>query len=170
MKFSEMPYERIDMSEVEAKYKDILERARNASSGEEQFEIHREHYKLKADIDTNSTIACIRHDIDTSNEFYEKEQHFYDEVMPILQNYENEYSKILFASPYRDYMESKIGKVAFKNMEIALKAFDEKLIPLMQEENTLISRYDKIIASAKIPFEGETYNLSMKEVHLVLHL
>ena len=163
MKFSEMPYERIDMSEVEAKYKDILERARNASSGEEQFEIHREHYKLKADIDTNSTIACIRHDIDTSNEFYEKEQHFYDEVMPILQNYENEYSKILFASPYRDYMEGKIGKVAFKNMEIVLKAFDEKLIPLMQEENTLISRYDKIIASAKIPFEGETYNLSMMQ-------
>ena len=71
------------------------------------------------------------------------------------------YSKVLFESPHRAYMESKIGKVPFKNIEIALKAFDEKLIPLMQEENALSSRYTKVIASAKIPFDGEVYNLSL---------
>ncbi len=48
-----------------------------------------------------------------------------------------------------------------RNAQIALKAFDEKLIPLMQEENTLVTRYDKLIASAKLPFEGEIYNLSL---------
>ena len=63
--------------------------------------------------------------------------------------------------PYRDYLESKIGKVTFKNIEIANKAFDEKIIPLMQEENALSSRYSKLIATAKIPFEGEVYNLSL---------
>ena len=46
-------------------------------------------------------------------------------------------------------------------MEIALKSFDEKLIPLMQEDNALISRYSKLIATAKIPFDGEIYNLSL---------
>lgn len=31
----------------------------------------------------------------------------------------------------------------------------------MQEENALSSRYSKLIATAKIPFEGEVYNLSL---------
>lgn len=39
MKFSEMPYKRIDMEEVEKEYKSIIERTKNAKSGEEQFEI-----------------------------------------------------------------------------------------------------------------------------------
>ena len=161
MKFSEMPYERIDMDQVEKKFKDIIERTKNAKSGEEQFAIHKEYYALNDDIQTNMTLAYIRHDIDTTDEFYEKEQSFYDEVMPIINNYETTYGKILYESPYREYLESKIGKVPFKNIELSLKAFDEKLIPLMQEENALVSRYDKLIATAKIPFDGEVYNLSL---------
>lgn len=161
MKFSEMPYKRVDMEDVEKKFRDIMERAKKASSGEELFEIHREYYRLTGDVETNATLANIRHDVDTTDEFYEKEQAFYDEAMPVLQNYRNEYMKILYESPYRAYMETKIGKVAFKNIEISLKSFDEKLIPLMQEENALVSRYNKITATAEIPFEGEIYNLSL---------
>ena len=58
-------------------------------------------------------------------------------------------------------LEEKIGKVAFKSMELEFKAMDEKLIPLMQEENALTTRYDNLIASAKIDWDGETLNLSL---------
>ncbi|MCR5754517.1 MAG: M3 family oligoendopeptidase, partial [Acetatifactor sp.] len=117
--------------------------------------------KLMDDINTNATLASVRHSIDTTDEFYEKENDFYDNFTPILTQYINEYNKVLFESPYRDYLEAKIGKVAFKNTELQLRAFDEKIIPLMQEENALVSRYEKLIATAKIPFEGEVYNLSL---------
>ncbi len=161
MKFSEMPYKRIDMDEVKKTYRDIIDRTKAAGSGEEQFEIHREYYKFMDDIRTSMELAMIRHDIDTTDEFYEKESDFYDEVTPIINQYENEYGQVLYDSPYREYLESKIGRVTFKNIEIANKAFDEKIIPLMQEENALSSRYSKLIATAKIPFEGEIYNLSL---------
>lgn len=161
MKFSEMPYKRIDMDEVKKTYRDIIDRTKVAGSGEEQFEIHREYYKFMDDIRTSMELAMIRHDIDTTDEFYEKESDFYDEVTPIINQYENEYGQVLYDSPYREYLESKIGRVTFKNIEIANKAFDEKIIPLMQEENALSSRYSKLIATAKIPFEGEIYNLSL---------
>lgn len=161
MKFSEMPYKRIDMDEVKKTYRDIIDRTKAAGSGEEQFEIHREYYKFMDDIRTSMELAMIRHDIDTTDEFYEKESDFYDEVTPIINQYENEYGQVLYDSPFREYLESKIGKVTFKNIEIANKAFDEKIIPLMQEENALSSRYSKLIATAKIPFEGEVYNLSL---------
>ncbi len=161
MKFSEMPYKRIDMDEVKKTYRDIIDRTKAAGSGEEQFEIHREYYKFMDDIRTSMELAMIRHDIDTTDEFYEKESDFYDEVTPIINQYENEYGQVLYDSPYREYLESKIGRVTFKNIEIANKAFDEKIIPLMQEENALSSRYSKLIATAKIPFDGEIYNLSL---------
>ena len=161
MKFSEMPYQRIDIHEAEKKYEAIIEKQKNAGSGEEQFAIHQEYYKLNDEIDTYVTLAFIRHDIDTTNEFYDKERSYYDEVTPILEKCRLAYQKVLFESPYRAYMEEKIGKVTFKSMELSFKAFDEKIIPLMQEENALISRYSKLIATAQIPFEGEVYNISL---------
>lgn len=161
MKCSEMPYNRIDMDEVKAFFEKLIADSKNAKSGEEQFELHKKYYEFMKDIHTNRILGTFRHDCDTSDEFYTKENDYLDEVMPLISNLENDYSKVLFESPYRDYLESKISKVAFKNIELANKSIDEKILPLMQEENALVSRYDKIIASAKIPFDGEEYNLSL---------
>lgn len=156
-----MPYTRLNMDEVEKKYKDIIERTKAATSGEEQFKIHQEYYAFSGDMSTTITLAQVRHSIDTADEFYEKENDFYDEVIPLVQNLENEYAKVLYESPYRPYLEEKISKVYFKNIELALKSFDEKIIPDLQEENALSSKYSKLIASAKIPFDGEVYNISL---------
>ncbi len=161
MKFADMPYERIEMEDMKKGFAGLVQRLKAAKSGEEQFAIHREYYQFTDHILTEMTLAEIRHSIDTTDPFYEKENDYYDTFRPVFTGCNNEYSKVLFESPYRPYLEEKIGKVAFKNIELALKAFDEKLIPLMQEENALSSRYDKLIATASIPFEGDTYNLSL---------
>ncbi len=161
MKFKDMPYERVDFDRVEKEMKALMEEFDAAKSGEEQFEVHRKYYKLTDQVETAMTIVHIRYDADTSDEFYSKEHEFYDEKGPVYSNLVLEYQKKLYASPYRSYLEEKIGSVAFKNMEIAQKAMDEKLIPLMQEENALVLEYNKIIASAKIQFDGKELNLSL---------
>ncbi len=160
-KFEKLPYERIDLEEMKTSYADLIRRLKEAKSGEEQWAVHQEYYKLTKHISTESTIAHIRHDIDTTDAFYDKENEYYDAFFPEWENCLNAYKKELFYSPYRAYLEEKMGPVAFKNMELSLKSFDEKLIPLMQEENELVSRYTKLIATAKIEYEGETYNLSL---------
>ena len=78
-----------------------------------------------------------------------------------------EYEKKLYQSPYREKLTEKIGPVAFKNMEIAQKAMDERLIPLMQEENALTTEYSKLIANAQIPFDGQVLNLSLLRPYTV---
>lgn len=161
MKCSEMPYKRIDMDEVKAFFEKLIADSKNAKSGEEQFELHKKYYEFMKEIHTNRILGTFRHDCDTSDEFYTKENDYLDEIMPLISNLENDYSKVLFESPYREYLEEKISKVAFKNIELANKSISEKILPLMQEENALVSRYDKTIASAKIPFDGEEYNLSL---------
>ncbi len=161
MKFSEIPYERLDGDAAAEKFHELIQRQKQAASGEEQFAIHKEYYQLSNHIMTCRELAMIRYDMDMTDAFYEKEREYYDRLEPELKNLDNAYHKVLFESPFRPYMEEKIGKVTFKNMELALRAMDEKLIPLCQEENALTSRYTKLIATAKIPFEGGVYNLSL---------
>jgi len=167
VKFQDMPYERVDFEQVEKDMQQLMEEFDAAASGEQQFAVHEKFYALTDKVSTLMTIAKIRFDVDTSNEFYEKEHEYYDEKEPIYSNLVLNYQKKLYDSPYRDYLEKKIGPVAFKNMELAQKAMDEKLIPLMQEENTLTMEYNKLIAGAKIDFAGKELNLSLLRPYLI---
>lgn len=167
MKFKDMPYERVDFDAVEKELRTLMAEFEAAKSGEEQFEIHKKYYELEGKVSTLYTISHIRFDIDTTDKFYEAEHEYYDEKLPVFSNLVLEYQEKMYNSPYRDYLESKIGPVAFKNMEIAKKAMDEKLIPLLQEENALKMEYNKLIASAKIDFDGKELNLSLMRPYLV---
>ncbi len=167
MKFKDMPYERVDFEQVEKEMKALMEEFEQAKSGEEQFQVHQKFYALTDKTDTQLTIAHIRYDVDTTDEFYGKEHEYYNEKRPIYHNLLLEYEKKLYASPYRAYLEEKIGPVAFKNMELAQKSMDEKLIPLMQEANALTTEYNKLIAGAKIMFDGKELNLSLMRPYLV---
>ena len=166
MKFSEMPYERVDMDALKEQFTLLVQDFDKASSGEEQFRVHERYYKLMEHARTQMTIAHIRHDIDMTDEYYEAENDYYDQNTPIIQNLDVSYQKKLYESPYREYLESRIGHVAFKNMELAMKSMDERIVPLMQEENQLTTRYGKILATAKIDWEGEELNLSLMNPYL----
>lgn len=167
MRFNDMPYERIDFAKVESNIKELMKEFNEAKSGEEQFAIHQKYYKITNRVETMMTLAHIRFDIDTKDEFYEKEQAYYDEKSPIYENLVLEYQKKLYESPYRDYLETKIGPVAFKNMELAQKSMCEKIIPLMQEENNLVLAYNKLLAGAKIEFDGKELNISLMRPYMI---
>ena len=162
-----MPYERVDFAQVEKEMKELTREFEEAKSGEEQFAVHQKFYALTDRVSTYMTIANIRFDIDTSDKFYDGEHQYYDEKRPVYRNLVLEYEKRMYESPYREYLESKIGQVAFKNMELSLKSMNEKIIPLMQEENNLTMEYDKLIAGAKIPFDGKELNLSLMRPYLI---
>ncbi len=166
MKFKDMPYERVDFNQTKEEFGRLMEAFSAAKDGEEQFAVHQRYYALRDHVDTMMTLAQIRHDVDTADAFYKAEQDYYDEQGPLYTNMIVAYQKLLYESPYRDVLESKIGPVAFKNMELAQKAMDEKLIPLVQAENALATSYEDILAGAKIDWDGETLNLSLLKPYL----
>lgn len=166
MKFQDMPYKRVDFAEIQKRFQSLMEEFQNAKSGEEQFEIHKKYYSLTDDVETFSTLAEIRHDGDTADAYYKEENDYYDASMPAYKDMVIKYQKMLFESPYRDYLEEKIGHVAFKSMELANKGFDEKIIELMQEENALSTKYSNLLASAQIEWDGEILNLSLMTPYL----
>lgn len=160
-KLSELPYERITIEAFDKEASEITKEFNAARDGAEQFLAHKKYYSLMAKVRTAMILAGMRHDGDVSNKFYEAEQEYYDEISPKIQSFDVKYQKMLYNSKFRSYLESKIGQVPFKDIEIQMKAFDDVLIPLKQEENTLTSRYNKLIAQTKVEFKGETLNLSL---------
>lgn len=166
MKFTEMPYKRVDFDEVRKEFAELEKKLEGASSGEEQMAVHQEYYRLTGSVMTQMTLAEIRHDIDTTDEFYSAEQDYYDQNSPVFRSLCVSYQKKLYASPFRAYLEEKIGKVAFRNIELGMKSVSDEILPLMQEENAIQTEYNKLLATARIDWKGETLNLSLMNPYL----
>ncbi len=163
MKFSEMPYTRPDPEKVKKQLQDLTERLDRAQSYEEARAIFLEKEEKEKHVDTMGTLAYVRHSIDTRDAFYDAEIEFWDEIGPELEEYEQAWIDALLASPFRRDFEAEYGDLLFVNAEIDRKTFSPEIIPDMQKENELVTEYDKLIASAQIPFEGGVYTLSQLE-------
>lgn len=160
MKFSEMKYERFNLDEYKALYSRLAEQAKSAKDLDELIELLKEHEKANSYIITMGTLAHTRHTIDTTDKFYEEENKFIDENMPLLQEGFLAFFKALYDSPFRSDLEKKYGSLMFVNLEMELKSFSPEIVPMLQEENMLISEYQKLTASAQIDFDGKTFTTS----------
>ena len=160
MKFNDYKYEKINIDETKEKFSNLIKSFSEAKNLEEQTKYMDEIIKLRNHIETMETLVSIRHSIDTTDEFYDKENEYMDEISPILFGFISEFYKALVNSKFRADLEKKYGKFLFDLAENTLKTFNEEIIPDLQEENRLSSKYSKLIASAKIQFDGEEKNLS----------
>lgn len=160
MKFSEMRYRRPDPDELGREYAKITERFSQSRSAEEQYRLILEHEKLSGNFQTMATIAYIRHSIDTTDPFYGEEMTFFDANTPVAEDHKQKFYKAVVRSPLKGDLEKYTGKLFFTNLELALKSFSPDTIDLQKRENALVTEYEKLLASAKIEFGGQTLNLS----------
>lgn len=160
MNFNDYKYERIDIDAVKKQFEELIGSFRKADNAEKQYEIMDKVINLRNHIDTMTTLVSIRHSINTADDFYDKENDYCDEISPLLYGFTTDFYEALVTSKFRKELEDKYGKFLFDQSECSLKTFSEEVIPQLQEENKLSSKYDKLIASAKIPFDGEERTLS----------
>lgn len=167
MIFSEMPYARPDLKKLAQSYAEITERFPLCTSAKKQYELILEHEALSGTFQTLSTLASIRHSIHTTDPFYETEMEFFDSNTPQVQDYQQKFYKAVVATRFKKELEEQTGSLFFTNLEIALKSFSPAVMELQQKENALVTEYEKLLASAKIDFEGETLNLSELQKHTI---
>ena len=160
MKFKEMPYTRPDPEKIKSGLSELTNRLKNAQSYEEARAVFLEKEETEKAVYTLATLASVRRSIDTRDEFYDSEVKFWDNFQPEVQEYQQAWLEAMLASPFRKEFAAEYGEILFVNAEIQKKTFSPDIIPEMQRENELIQEYDKLIASAQIPFEGGTYTLS----------
>lgn len=160
MKFSEMPYKRVDAEVFLASLRELVEAFKNAESAQEQLEIIRKKDDLCTETFTMPSLAYARYTIDTRDEFYAAEREYNNEIEPLMEEGIQEFNKVVATSKFREELEKELGKVMFLNIDLSLKGFSPEIIPLVQEENNLVAQYEKLTASAQIEFDGKICNLA----------
>ena len=76
-----------------------------------------------------------------------------------MQEYITDFYRALVDSKFRNELEQKWGAQLFQLADLSLKTFSPEIIDDLQKENRLSTEYNQLIASAKIPFEGEERTL-----------
>lgn len=160
MTFEQMKYVRTDYDGYKAQAEKLFEEFEGAASAEEQLKIVKGIFALQDEYLTMTTLCMIRHTVNTADQFYSDENDYYDENSPKFEALQIRFFKLLLASRFKDALEKELGNLLYRNADIAVKSFDERLIDDMAEENRLKTRYTKLIASAQIEFDGKKVNLS----------
>ena len=157
--FSELEYKRPDFDHMAKIWQKATEDVNNAKTYEEIRQIINAVDIEKNHVSTMMTIASIRNTLNTTDEFYEAENEYNETMYPAITEYYVEYAKALINSPFSNDINEEYGTELLVSMQREIDSFDPVMVPYMQKESMLCNRYQKIMATAKIPFRGNVYNL-----------
>lgn len=160
MKFKDFTYERPNYDLTKETLTTLIKKLNDSNSIQEQKGIIHEINSIRNHISSMSSIANIRHTINTEDEFYDKENEYWDEISPLYQELDSQFYEVMVNHNNKNQLLEEYGSQFFKLMENSLKTFSSEIIEDLQEENKEISKYVKLLASAKILFDGKERNLS----------
>ncbi|HBR01279.1 MAG TPA: M3 family oligoendopeptidase [Ruminiclostridium sp.] len=161
MKFSQMTYTRTDLKDFSKEWCQLITDFKKSKSAQQQLNLHNKFNDLMKRYSTMRSLAYIRHTLNTEDGTWSAEQDYYDENGPHFEKLLIDYYKELVSSKFRSELEKELSPLVFEKIELALKGFDERMIPYMQEEGKLTTAYAKLLAAAEFQFDGKTLNLPM---------
>lgn len=164
--FEEYKYERPNMENMQQQFGKLLEKFNNATTFCVQDEVMAEINGIRNDFESMAELVHIRHTLDTTDEFYDRENDFIDDATPIYQGMVHDYYQALVKSSFREELEGKWGKQLFRLAQLKLSTFSPEIVEDLKLENSLASQYTKLRASAAIIFEGEERNLAQMDPYL----
>jgi len=160
MKFSEIQYMRPDLAELRERFHLLLDEFSSAVSSETQNRVMKDINDLRMEFQSLSTLASIRYSIDTCDKRFEVEQKYFDDNMPLYEELVDKFYESIIASKFRNELEARWGKQLFGVAEVSVRTFAPEIIEDLVLENALKTEYTKLVASAKIFFDGEEKNLA----------
>ena len=158
-KLSKLEYIRPDFDEFRSTLEAGIEKVIIATCYEEVKSIMQEVEERGKEVETMCVIASIRNTLDTTDEYYEKENEYNNVTVPTIMEANMKFNKALLASPYVKDLENEYGKQLLVGMQREIDSFNPELVPYMQRESILTNQYQKLMATAKIDFDGQTLNL-----------
>ena len=157
-KFSQMPYERIDVEALKAKFTQLLDEFKAANDYPQAKEAFKKLEDLSTEMETGLSIAYVRNTIDTRDEFYDGEINFINQTMPGVSLMWQDFTKAFLDNPFLGEFEKEYGSMFIKNAKESLKLQKESAIPLQIKSSELEMEYQKAAAACTTTFMGEECN------------
>lgn len=164
MQFKDYTYQHIDAPLLQKQLSDLALAIQESKTIEQVQDCIKKVDEIRRFVATQVSLVEIRHTVDTKDAYYTKEQEYLDTVLPELEKDYEKINRALLDSAFLADLKQALPETFFLQKEMDLKAFDPVIVEDMQEENRLMTKYQALIASAEIPFDGKVYNLSSLEV------
>ncbi|MCR5787145.1 MAG: M3 family oligoendopeptidase [Acholeplasmatales bacterium] len=165
MKFEQYQYQRPDLEKF---INDVNEKSlqlEKNDSLEESFKLIDEINAIRSHFSSMAELVSIRNSINTNDKFYDAEMDFFSEANPRAHVAENKFFNTLLNHKFLSSFEEKYGHQWFNQMRLNNKCFSEEIVPYLTEEKKLVNEYEKLLASARITFDGKINNLSQMSVY-----
>ncbi len=157
-KLKDLEYIRPNIDELEKELNEKLEIFKKASSYEEMKAAYFSFEETMSHFSTTATIASIRANMNTSDEFYKNEEEFYNESFFKIVLKEKELAEALVASEYKEDFIKEFGDQVIKDIEADIKLNSEEIEEESIKIAKLSSKYSRLVAECKTEFRGEECN------------
>ena len=158
-KFSQLEYVRPDFNKLKEECLSMVGDIKNAKEYGDIQAVLKRSEQIFSTAFTMYTISHIRNTLDTTDEFYEKEVEYNDEQFAALGVESTLLSKALLECGYKDEINAEYGPEYLVKVKREVDKFKDELVPYMQQEAKLTMRYQKLMATAKLEFDGQMLNL-----------
>lgn len=167
MKFSDYKYERPDLNLINNKIISLVKKMEKCDNFEEFDKNIVEINKIRNHIESMKTLASLKYSINTQDAKIAEENRYWDENSPEYKKIDKIFYEAIVKSTFKREIEEKYGKHFYKLVEFSLKEFSEEIVEELKVENKLCSEYTKLLASAKILYDGKYNNLSQMNKYMV---
>ena len=167
MKFSEYKYERPSFDDINKKIVSLIDEMKKSNDFEEFDKNIVEINKIRNHIESMKTLASLKYSINTHDESISLENKYWDERGPEYKKIDKLFYEAIVNSNFEKEIEQKYGKHFYKLVEFSLKEFSEDIVEELKIENKLCSEYTKLLASAKILYDGKYNNLSQMNKYML---
>ena len=167
MKFSEYKYERPSFDDINKKIVSLIDEMKKSNDFEEFDKNIVEINKIRNHVESMKTLASLKYSINTHDESISLENKYWDEHGPEYKKIDKLFYEAIVNSNFEKEIEQKYGKHFYKLVEFSLKEFSEDIVEELKIENKLCSEYTKLLASAKILYDGKYNNLSQMNKYML---
>lgn len=141
-------------------YEALLTELEAAKDGKARYAVLQKWDEIRKQIRTWGAIVSLHFHQDTADPEKRARRDKLHELAPKLTHLDVRLKRALLALEDRDNLTPHIGEHAFALWEADARTFDPSIQDDLAEEARLCSEYTELRSSAKIPFQGETHNLS----------
>ncbi len=155
--FSQIDQPAPTFEEVQARYATFDAALQNAKSAEEVCKVIADWDILRCELDTWHALTDLRFNQDTRNETYKAAREYCDQLSPKLTELAVAMKRQLLGNPQREALEAKFGTQVFALWEADITTYDPAIEQAMVRESELETEFIGLLASAELPYQGETY-------------
>ncbi len=149
-----------DLDAIANAYDELNKDFDRAPGSQDRLAVVRRWDGLRRNFGTWEALVGARFAQNTTSDSAVASKTRHSEIRPTVTSMEVDFQKRLLASPHRADLEEQLGSHAFAVWANDVSTFDPCIESDLVAESKLSTEYTKLIASAKIPFRGETLNLA----------